>query len=160
MFKALATVAAAIASLMVAAPAVASTTADYQFTSVEPVGGPVQSPFSCAVGTSCGSVTISGLGHATSDVIVFNNACGVGCNIRTITFDDGSTLEIAEQIVGIRSPGDYGGQGYGNVHFIRITQTIVGGTGRFVGASGSGSGTVTGAGGAVVVSASGTITFP
>jgi hypothetical protein len=160
MFKSLLTVAAVMASLAVAAPAVASTTVDYQFTSVEPFGGPVQSPFSCAPGTSCGSVTISGLGHATSDVIVFNNVCGPGCNIRTITFDDGSTLLISEQIVGVSSPGDYSGQGYGNVQFIQITQTIVGGTGRFVGATGSGSGTVTTAGGAAIVSTSGTITLP
>jgi hypothetical protein len=66
----------------------------------------------------------------------------------------------SEQIVGITSPGDYGGQGYGIVYFIQITQTIMGGTSGFAGASGSGSGTVTGAGGAAVLSASGTIALP
>jgi hypothetical protein len=58
--------AALAAAFAVATPAMAETTVPYQATYVEPVGGPVQSPFSCTPGTSCGSASISGIGSARS----------------------------------------------------------------------------------------------
>ena len=131
----------AIASLAVmlvlAAPATASTQT-YHATFVEIDGG--------FPGGSCGSATISQLGHV-ADQCVFFDACGPNCEVRTITFDDGSTLVIQESIVGADG------------HFLYITQTIVGGTGRFEGATGSGTGRVNLAANAVIT-ASGTITFP
>lgn len=158
-------VAAAAASLVAALPASASTTNAYQATFVEPYGGPVQSPFGCAPGTSCGTANISGLGQATS-VIVFN-VCGLGCHVRTVTFDDGSTLLIRENAQGpFTSPGNSGANGYigfgfpGNPQFQEIRQTILGGTGPFAGASGGGSGTVKVAGGVAIIKTSGTITLP
>ena len=123
--------------LVLAAPATASTQT-YHATFVEINGG--------FPGGSCGSATISQLGHV-ADQCVFFDACGPNCEVRTITFDDGSTLVIQESIVGADG------------HFLYITQTIVGGTGRFEGATGSGTGRVNLAAGAVIT-ASGTITFP
>ena len=123
--------------LVLAAPATASTQT-YHATFVEIDGG--------FPGGSCGSATISRLGHV-ADQCVFFDACGPNCEVRTITVDDGSTLVIQESIVGADG------------HFLYITQTIVGGTGRFEGATGSGTGRVNLAAGAVIT-ASGTITFP
>jgi hypothetical protein len=161
--------AAFAAAVSVATPAIAATTFSYQATYVEPVGGPNQSPFSCAPGTSCGSVSISGIGHSSSQVVTFN-VCGFGCHLRTVTFDDGSTLliRIEDQPTGFAftSPGNSGSHGYigfpglaGNPQFLEIKETIIGGTGRFAGASGGGTGTVALHGGVAIGKTSGTITL-
>ena len=135
--------------LVLAAPATASTQT-YHATFVE-VGGAIP-------GGSCGSATISELGHVAYQCVAFD-ACGPNCEVRTITFDDGSTLVIHESIVGVISPGNSSAAGANAPMFLDITQTIVGGTGRFAGATGSGTGRVNLAAGAVIT-ASGTITFP
>ena len=137
--------------LVVAAPATASTQT-YHATFVEiGSGGP-------PAGISCGSATISELGHVANQCVVFN-ACGPNCHVRTITFDDGSTLVIHESIVGTISPGNSSAAGANAPLFLAITQRIVGGTGRFAGATGSGTGTVNTVAGSVII-ASGTITLP
>jgi hypothetical protein len=137
--------------LVLASPATASTQT-YHATFVEiGSGGP-------AAGISCGSATISELGHAANQCIVFN-ACGLNCHVRTITFDDGSTLVIHESVVGMISPGKSSAAGANAPLFLKITQTIVAGTDRFAGASGSGTGTVNTVAGSVII-ASGTITLP
>ena len=82
--------------LVLAAPATASTQT-YRATFVE-VGGAIP-------GGSCGSATISELGHVAYQCVAFE-ACGPNCEVRTITFDDGSTLLIHESIVGVISPGN------------------------------------------------------
>ena len=158
--------AALAVALVNVAPVSAATTADYQATFVEPYGGPRQSPFTCPAGTSCGTANVSGLGHVPYQLIVFND-CGLGCHVRTLTFGDGSTLVIREvQLGDFGSPGSSGGHGYiglglpGNPQFLEITQTIVGGSGRFAGASGSGTGTVRVAGGSAIIKSSGSITLP
>lgn len=158
-----------VAALVAAVPAVADTTVPYQATYVEPVGGPNQSPFSCPPGTSCGSANISGIGHASYQVVTFN-ACGFGCHLRAVTFDDGSTLliQIEDQPSGFAftSPGNSGSHGYigfpqgGNPQFLEIKETILSGTGRLAGASGSGTGTVKLHGGVAIGKTSGTITLP
>jgi hypothetical protein len=66
---------------------------------------------------------------------------------------------IHETIVGMISPGDSSAAGANAPLFLEITQTIVGGTGRFAGATGSGTGRVNLAANALIT-ASGTITFP
>jgi hypothetical protein len=101
-------------------------------------------------GSSCGSATISGLGHVANQCIEFD-ACGINCHERTITFGDGSTLFVEESVVGVITHGNSTG-------FLEITQTIAGGTGRFEGATGSGTGVVNLNSGAVII-ASGTITL-
>ena len=137
--------------LVVAAPATASTQT-YHATFVEiGSGGP-------PAGVSCGSATISELGHVANQCILFN-ACGPNCHVRTITFDDGSTLVIHESIVGMISPGKSSAAGVHAPLFLEITQTIVDGTGRFAGATGAGTGTVNTVAGSVII-ASGTITLP
>jgi hypothetical protein len=134
--------------LVLAAPATASTQT-YHATFVE-VGGAIP-------GGSCGSATISQLGHVAFQCVAFD-ACGPNCEVRTITFDDGSTLVIHESIVGVVSPGDSSAAGANAPQFLDVTQTIVGGTGRFAGATGSGTGRVNLAANAVIT-ASGTITL-
>ena len=162
--------AALAAALVAAVPATAETTVAYQATYVEPVGGPNQSPFSCPPGTSCGSASISGIGHSDNQIVNFN-VCGFGCHIRTVNFDDGSTLLIRteDQPSGFAftSPGNSGSHGYigfprqdGNPQFLDIKETIIGGTGRLAGASGSGTGSVELHGGVAIGKTSGTITLP
>jgi hypothetical protein len=156
-------------ALTLAPPAGASTTVTYQATYVEPYGGPQQSPFSCDAGTTCGSASISSFGHSEVQVGVFN-ACGVGCHIRTVTFADGSTLVLrtVDQPgpFAFTSPGGSGSHGYnsaglpGNPNFLDITETVIGGTGTFAGATGEGTGTVKVAGGVAIGKTTGTITLP
>jgi hypothetical protein len=148
----LALVLASLAVMLVfAAPAMASTQR-YHATFVEIGSGGIPA------GISCGSATISELGHVANQCVVFN-ACGPNCHVRTITFDDGSTLVIHESVVGVISPGQSSAAGANAPLFLEITQTIVGGTGRFAGATGSGTGTVNTVAGSVII-ASGTITLP
>jgi hypothetical protein len=145
------TCSALVTALALAASATAGTTLTYHATFVE--NGAAQTV--CAPGTQCGSATISGLGHVAFESIVFG-ACGANCHLRTITFDDGSTLLIQESVVGVISPGNSSSAGDNAPDFLEISQTIVGGSGTFAGATGSGSGRVNRAAGAVVT-ASGTI---
>jgi hypothetical protein len=153
----------AAATAMLALPAVAATTLSYEATYVEHFGG-------CVAGTSCGSASISQLGHSEDQVVVFN-ACGFGCHIRTVTFGDGSMLviRVEDQPSGFAftSPGNSGTHGAicfpgfsGNPQFLEIKETIIGGTGRLAGATGSGSGTVTLHGCTAIGKTSGTITLP
>ena len=138
--------------LFLVTPALAGTDVGYQATFIE-IGGLLPG----GVG-SCGSATISQLGHVAHQCVFFN-ACGTNCEERTITFSDGSALVIHESIVGVISPGNSGAAGQNAPQFLQITQTIVGGTGRFAGVTGSGTGIVNLAANAVII-ASGTITFP
>ena len=129
--------------LVIAAPAAAETRS-YRATFVEIDGD-------TGTGQSCGSATISQIGHVAHQCIQFD-ACGINCHERTITFDDGSSLLMVESVEGVIMDGESAG-------FLEITQTIAGGTGRFDGATGSGSGTVNLNSAAVIV-ASGTIALP
>jgi len=157
---------ASAALLVHAAPALAETNIAFNATFVEPHGGPSTSPFECPPGTSCGAANLSKLGHGSTVVYFF--ACGVGCQVRIITFDDESQLVMNEygDLADFASPGNSGDRGYigfglpGNPQFLDVTQTIVGGTGRFANASGSGAGTVRIAGGVAIITATGTITIP
>lgn len=159
-------IAGLVLGLAVAAPALADTSISYRATFIEPVGGPVNSPFGCDPGTSCGTANVAELGHASS-VVVFN-ACGLWCHLRTITFTDGSTMVVEEYgpLTDFRSPGNAGNQGYngvglpGNPQFLSVTQTITGGTGRFAGATGTATGTVKAAGGVATIAVSGSISLP
>jgi hypothetical protein len=142
--------------LVAAAPAAAQTTVTYRVTFVENAGGQA----TCPPGTSCGTANIAGVGHVTTQMIVFN-ACGLNCNLRTITFEDGSTILVRESIVNTISPGDSANAGANAPIFFEISQTIVSGTGVFEGVTGSGTGRVnTNADGGAIITASGTITFP
>jgi hypothetical protein len=142
--------AALVVLLTLSATATAATTIKYHATFVE-VGGAV-------AGGSCGSATISEVGHVAHQCVTFD-ACGPNCEVRTITFDDGSTLLIHESIVDVISPGQSSAAAANAPIFFQITQTIAGGTGRFAGATGSGTGRVNLAANALITAA-GTITIP
>jgi len=135
----------AVMLLVFAGPAMASTTQTFQATFVE-IGFVPGSEY------SCGSGTISELGHVANECVVFD-ACGPNCEVRTIVFDDGSTLVIHESIVGFIPHGNSPG-------LLQITLAIDGAssTGRFAGATGDGIGVVNLAANAVII-ASGTITL-
>ena len=158
-----------LTALALAPPASASTSVAYQATYVEPYGGPQRTPFSCDPGTTCGNASISGFGYSEDQVGVFN-ACGVGCHIRTVTFPDGSTLVLrtVDQPgpFAFTSPGSSGTHGYnsaglpGNPNFLEISETVIGGTGMFAGATGGGTGTVKVTGGVAIGKTTGTITLP
>ena len=153
----------AAVALVVAAPASAATTLSYEATYVEPFGG-------CVAGGSCGTASISGIGHSDFQFVQFN-WCGFGCHLRTVTFADGSTLliKVEDQPSGFAftSPGSSGTHGYicfpglaGDPQFLDVKETIIGGTGALTGATGSGSGRVALHGCIAVGKTSGTITLP
>ena len=144
-----------VIALASAGAAGASTTVSWTATFPEPFGGPVRSPFSCS-GSSCGSGQVVPLGQA-QDVIVFSGAGGV----RTLTFADGSTIVMDEVFSNFQFPGKsvVPPTSYGAPLTLDLSDTIVGGTGRFAGASGSASGHVEQAGAMAVVTLSGTVTF-
>jgi hypothetical protein len=149
-------VATATVALTVAGLAGASTTVTWRATFPETFGGPINSPFSCAPGTSCGSGEVTGLGQA-QDVIVFNG-CGGGCDVRTLTFADGSTIVMHETG---SNPQEFNSNpnSYGNPFRLDLSDTIVGGTGRFKGATGTATGEVRVQGGVALITLSGTVTF-
>ena len=157
---------ASAALLVQATPALAETNIAYHATFVEPYGGPSNSPFDCPPGTSCGAANLSKLGHGSTVVYFFG--CGEACQVRVITFADGAQLVMNEygDLADFASPGSSGDHGYvgfglpGNPQFLDVTQTIVGGTGRFANASGSGAGTVKIAGGVAIITATGMLTIP
>jgi hypothetical protein len=138
-----------IAALASAGVAGASTTVAWSATFSEPLAG----SHSCAPGTSCGSGEVVGLGQA-QEAIAFGAGCGGGCDIRTLSFADGSTLVMDE----FASNFQEFGQG---MFKLDLADVIVGGTGRFREAGGSASGgvTVAFAGEQAVVKLSGTVTF-
>ena len=148
-----------VVALASAGLASASTTIAWNATFPETFGGPINSPFSCAPGTSCGSGEVTGLGQA-QDVIVFG-ACGPGCDVRTLTFADGSTIVMDESASNPQTPGDSqpNQHSYGNPFSLDLSDAIVAGTGRFAGASGTASGEVKLAGGTAIINLSGTVTF-
>jgi hypothetical protein len=148
-----------IVALASAGLASASTTVAWKATFPELSGGPNHSPFNCAPGTSCGSGEVTGLGQA-QDVIVFG-ACGSGCDVRTLTFADGSTIVMDETASNFQTPGNSqpNPNSFGNPFSLDLSDTIVGGTGRFAGASGTASGQVKVAGAGAIINLSGTVTF-
>ena len=157
--------AACVVLLAGAGQASASTTVAWQATFAEPIGGPVHSPFACPANSDCssGSGQVIGLGQA-QDLVVFQ-ACGSTCDVRTLTFADGSTIVMHEVFSNFQTPGNSdhptprSRAKYGNPFTGDLNDTIVGGTGRFAGATGTAAGTVHVAGGIATSTLSGTVTF-
>ena len=119
----------------------------------------------------CGTGTVAGFGNATETVVLTEFdpelASATGCSpltlTRTITLDDGSTL-VTEETGTVCFPGNsFGTRGsfvsFGNPASFEGTYTILGGTGVFKGARGTGTSTFTNSGDAGHASLSGTITL-
>jgi len=111
--------------------------------------------------TCPGTGTVQGFGQVTSSIVFSPTAPPV----RTLTFADGSTLVLAEdEFISFRTPGSShdapGAQvSFGNPFFFEVTWVVVGGTGLFAGASGSGTQIVQGAGDVTNIKMIGTLTF-
>jgi hypothetical protein len=142
----LALVAAAAALTALASPALASTGVQMSFT--EPAVNP-----NCTVANGvCGTGTVDPYGPAT-ETIAFGAGCGGTCDIRTVYLSNG-TLVIDERALGDGTcpgpPGPYcrpsNGQVFKPFTDVPLSDTIVGGTGIFQGATGTLSGTVSGEG--------------
>lgn len=96
----------------------------------------------CSPGTSCGFGSIAGIGHVPSVTVQFD-ACGPGCQVRTVSLEDGSTLIIHEVALHWFVPrGNSGDHASAAPAWLPLDVTIVGGTGRFAEASGTATGTV------------------
>jgi hypothetical protein len=106
----------------------------------------------------CGSGQVIPFGHAT-DSVVFSGACGGNCDFRTINLATGS-IYADEYFSNPTCPGVCAGRGpAGGPAFGDLTDVIVGGTRMFAGASGTLTGSVTGAGLTGVAELSGPITL-
>lgn len=161
-----------LASLTLVSPALAKpTTLTFEATFNEGFGGatahqcPATETFSF-----CGTGTVEGFGEATSltELVSFSGFdpetdCGQATFRRTITLEDGSTLVLLEEGT-ICFPGESSSapgslKSFGNPFTFEGTFTVVGGTGIFKGAKGSGTSAIHTAGDAGSSTLSGTITL-
>jgi hypothetical protein len=139
-----------------ASQAMAATTVPVSMTFNEPILPDILS--GCAVFPDgfCGSGQVIPFGQA-NETILFGGACGGNCDFRTINLASGSIF-IDEFFSSPTCPGvcqpNPAAPGSGT-----LTDVIVGGTGKFTGASGNLSGSVTAAGLVSVIKLSGTITL-
>jgi hypothetical protein len=154
----------AIATLAFASQATANTTVQVSMTFTEPIV-PAFKSGDCPVVPDgfCGSGEVIPLGHAT-ETIEFGAGCGGTCDLRTIYLAGGSIL-IEETFSDFQCPGGQpepcqsGQHGMGFPGSGTLTDTVIGGTGIFEGATGSLSGTVRAAGLQSQIKLSGTISF-
>jgi hypothetical protein len=159
-----------VTCLVAASPATAATTTSFSAEFFETFGRAKAHPCSPDA-FLCGTGTVSGFGDATEVVeLTFfdpDAAAATGCSplmlTRTITLADESTL-VTEETGTVCFPGSsFGTRGsfvsFGNPASFEGTYTIVGGTGIFKGARGTGTSTFTNSGDAGHASLSGTITL-
>jgi hypothetical protein len=160
------------ASVFVAAPGALAQTTTLQASFKESFGRARAHP--CPAGADefllCGTGTVAGFGEATSvtelvsigDIDPETNCADVVWR-RTITLEDGSTLTLIESGV-VCFPGESvnsssAGHSFGNPFRFEGTFTIVGGTGIFAGATGTGTSRIRTAGDQGHSRLSGTITL-
>ena len=139
--------------------ATAATTISVTITLTEPAVPSVKSG-DCPVAPEgfCGSGLAIPLGRVT-DMIDFGAGCGGTCDLRTLTFANGS-MYLDEVFSDGSCPGACGGyHGAGEPAAGALTDTVIGGTGQFSGATGSLSGLVKAAGKTSKVELSGAITL-
>ena len=152
--------------LTLATPALAASTTTFRAVIHEDFGRRASSEPCFAVGDdfACpGSGTVQGYGQVTSVILFPSDGSAL---VRTLTFGDGSTLITNETgLTFTRLPGKaYLAPGaavsYGNPGFDHFAWVIVGGTGRFAGATGSGEWLNVLAGDTIVIKFSGVLTLP
>jgi hypothetical protein len=155
-FIAGAAVVLALALVIAALAAAGTTTVQVSMTFTEPlIPGFVKG---CPVAPEgfCGSGEVIPFGHAT-ETIDFNAGCGGSCDLRTINLAAGSIFSDET----FSNPGCPGvcQPNRAEPSSGTLTDTVVGGTGIFTGASGTLSGTVRGNGPESQIKLSGTITL-
>jgi hypothetical protein len=144
-------VAVAAASLLVVAAPASADPIPFQANFQEFFGKSAAHP--CQGAFACGTGTVAGFGEATSTLNVLDfsgfdpeTGCATATAERVITLEDGSTLTLREtQTVctpgrSTFAPGAL--RSFGNPVFLTSTFTVVGGTGVFAGATGSGTTTM------------------
>jgi hypothetical protein len=105
---------------------------------VGPTGHPTGG-LACADAFACGSGTAAGFGAFTTE-LAFDETCP--CVVRTLTFSDGSTLVLDEDLVSFTGPGassssNAPGSSEGHPGSYGWTWTFISGTGRFAGVTAS-----------------------
>jgi hypothetical protein len=108
-----------------------------------------------------GTGTVQGYGRVASVILFPSTGFPL---VRTLTFDDGSTLILHETGIGSRLPGKAASApgatvGYGNPGFDHFAWVVAGGTGRFAGATGNGEWVNTLAGDTIVIRFTGALTL-
>jgi len=154
---------ALLATLAALTAASAGSTVTWSATLAENLGGRIQSPFVCPLGEACGSGEVVGLGQA-QDVVVFGGACAGGCDVRTLTFADGSRLVLDEIATGPFVPGHSylaPQNSFGHPARFALADVIdpAASTDRFAGATGTATGGVVFSGGVAIITLSGNLTF-
>jgi hypothetical protein len=132
----------------------------------------IRNSIDCAPDLDCGTARIDGFGKATRTLGITGATPGVpvGCDTLTaiehmILDSDGSILDLAVTAAlchpggSSTAPGQQG-RSQGNPFQATGTFEVIGGTGVFAGAAGSGTLTAIGAGDAIVIDYSGTLTLP
>ena len=161
--SALAALTAAVACLVFASAGTAATTGSFQATFVDIYS---QCPIHPPTLVFCGDGTVAGLGQASSTasltgplVPIPGTDCLALTAVRTLTLADGDSLTLSES--GTKCPpSDSAGQNaQGRPYTVAKMFTIIGGTGIFAGATGSGTDVNRSAGNSQVSVISGTITL-
>jgi hypothetical protein len=157
-----------LAALTVALPAPAQT-ADFA-ASVQGWFG-IRNSSTCPPNLDCGRARIDGFGKATRTLAITGGTPGVpdGCNSVTavehmVLESDGSTLDLALDAAlcypGSSQSAPDSPRAQGDPFRATGTFAVVGGSGVFAGATGSGTLTGLGAGDAIVLHYSGSLTIP
>jgi hypothetical protein len=155
--------AAIISAVLAAAPAAVAQTEPFTATYAGHATGPNGNPpcpdgaFQCGTGTAT-----TGLGVFSTE-LAFDDSCG--CLVRTLTFSDGSTLLLDEDVVSFTGPGGSASShaprwSEGHPGTFGFSWTVAGGTGSFAAATGSGTDALTEAGLQGTGSLSGTLATP
>jgi hypothetical protein len=161
-------ISAALAVLTLALPAAAQT-ATFK-ANVQGLFG-IRNSTTCAPNLDCGRARIDGFGAATRTLAItgFTPGVPVGCDAVTavehmVLDSDGSTLDLALDAAlcypGSSRDAPDSPRAQGDPFKATGTFVIVGGTGAFAGATGSGTLTSVGAGDAIVIHYSGTLAIP
>lgn len=154
--------AAMISAALAAAPPALAQTEPFNATYAGHAVGPNGNPSCPGDVFNCGTGTASGLGMFSTE-FAFDNSCG--CLVRTLTFSDGSTLLLDEDIVSFTGPGNSAssqapGSSEGHPGTFVLSWTVAGGTGSFAAATGSGTDALNSAGLRVTGTLSGTLMTP